>query len=61
MYNTALTVFFVPYALFEIPSNVVLKILRPSVWISILLFAWGGCFSPKSNLWLRLKKSQVLS
>ncbi|KAF2098516.1 MFS general substrate transporter [Rhizodiscina lignyota] len=40
-YNVALTVFFVPYALFEIPSNIVLKILRPSIWISILLFCWG--------------------
>jgi hypothetical protein len=27
-YNTALTVFFVPYALFEIPSNIVLKLIR---------------------------------
>ncbi|RFU28322.1 hypothetical protein B7463_g7990, partial [Scytalidium lignicola] len=40
-YNTALTVFFVPYSLFEVPSNIVLKIIRPSIWISILCFAWG--------------------
>jgi MFS family permease len=40
-YNTALTVFFVPYTLFEIPSNVMLKMIRPSIWISILVFAWG--------------------
>ncbi|KIW54648.1 hypothetical protein PV05_06996 [Exophiala xenobiotica] len=40
-YNTALTVFFVPYALFEVPSNIVLKIIRPSIWISVLCFAWG--------------------
>ncbi|EXJ68458.1 uncharacterized protein A1O5_08250 [Cladophialophora psammophila CBS 110553] len=40
-YNTALTVFFVPYALFEVPSNIVLKMLRPSIWISILCFLWG--------------------
>lgn len=40
-YNTALTVFFVPYGLFEVPSNIVLKILRPSIWIPILVFAWG--------------------
>lgn len=40
-YNTALTVFFVPYALFEVPSNIVLKLLRPSIWISILCFSWG--------------------
>ncbi len=41
MYNTALTLFFVPYALFEVPSNIVLKLVRPSLWISLLLFAWG--------------------
>ncbi|OAX82139.1 hypothetical protein ACJ72_03509 [Emergomyces africanus] len=40
-YNIALTVFFVPYSLFEVPSNIVLKILRPSVWISVMLFSWG--------------------
>jgi MFS family permease len=40
-YNVALTVFFVPYALFEIPSNIVLKLIRPSIWIPILVFSWG--------------------
>ncbi|KAN0099567.1 MFS general substrate transporter [Hyaloscypha variabilis] len=40
-YNVALTTFFVPYALFEIPSNIVLKLVRPSIWIPILVFAWG--------------------
>lgn len=40
-YNTALTVFFVPYALFEIPSNIMLKLLRPSIWLPILVFSWG--------------------
>ncbi|KAK9588205.1 High-affinity nicotinic acid transporter [Aspergillus fumigatus] len=28
-YNTALTIFFVPYVLFEIPSNILLKKLKP--------------------------------
>jgi hypothetical protein len=40
-YNTAVTLFFPPYCLFEVPSNIVLKIIRPSVWLSILLFCWG--------------------
>jgi MFS family permease len=31
-FNTALTIFFVPYILFEIPSNIFLKRLRPHVW-----------------------------
>ncbi|KAF2093482.1 MFS general substrate transporter [Rhizodiscina lignyota] len=40
-YNTAVTLFFICYTLLEVPSNIVLKILRPSIWISILLFSWG--------------------
>ncbi|WPH04635.1 retrograde regulation protein 2 [Acrodontium crateriforme] len=40
-YNIALTVFFFPYGIFEVPSNIVLKLLRPSVWISILCVLWG--------------------
>jgi hypothetical protein len=40
-YNTAVTLFFVPYTLLEIPSNIVLKLMRPSRWIAILMFCWG--------------------
>lgn len=40
-YNMALTVFFFPYAVFEVPSNVVLKLMRPSTWIMILMLLWG--------------------
>ncbi|KAF2100891.1 putative MFS nicotinic acid transporter Tna1 [Rhizodiscina lignyota] len=40
-YNIALTMFFIPYALFEIPSNIVLKILRPRIWIPTIMLAWG--------------------
>ncbi|CEL09955.1 Putative Permease of the major facilitator superfamily [Aspergillus calidoustus] len=31
-YNTALTIFFVPYIIFEIPSNILLKKLKPHLW-----------------------------
>src|ERR1700749_5081704 len=31
-YNVALSIFFVSYSLFEIPSNIVLKLIRPSIW-----------------------------
>lgn len=31
-YNTALTIFFVPYILLEIPSNILLKKFKPHVW-----------------------------
>ena len=40
-YNLALTLFFVAYAIFEVPSNVFLKRLRPSVWLSLLMLLWG--------------------
>ncbi len=31
-YNTALVIFFVPYILFEIPSNILLKKFKPHTW-----------------------------
>ncbi len=31
-YNTALAIFFVPYILLEIPSNILLKKFNPHVW-----------------------------
>lgn len=38
----ALMVFLVAYAAFEIPSNILLKKLRPSRWLAFLMFGWGG-------------------
>jgi hypothetical protein len=40
-YNTAVTIFFVPYTLLEVPSNIILKKMRPSYWMAILMFCWG--------------------
>ncbi len=40
-YNTALTIFFVPYIIFEIPSNIFLKYLSPRVWLSGCMFMFG--------------------
>lgn len=44
-YNTAVTLFFVPYTLLEVPSNIVLKKMKPSYWIAILLLSWGTCMT----------------
>ncbi|RSM14774.1 hypothetical protein CDV31_005208 [Fusarium ambrosium] len=41
-YNMALTVFFIPYTLFEVPSNIMLKLMRPSLWIAFLVISWGA-------------------
>ncbi|CAE6446307.1 unnamed protein product [Rhizoctonia solani] len=40
-YLIALTVFFFSYAIFEVPSNIFLKRLRPSIWLSALMLLWG--------------------
>ncbi|KAI0546918.1 putative allantoate permease [Xylaria curta] len=39
--NTALAIFFVPYIIFEIPSNFLLKKLTPRVWLSVCIFGFG--------------------
>lgn len=36
-YNVALFVFFVPYILFEVPSNIIIKRIAPSTWLSIIM------------------------
>lgn len=38
--------FFITYALLEIPSNVVLKLMRPSRWLAIMVIAWGTVGRP---------------
>lgn len=36
-YNVALFVFFIPYILFEVPSNIIIKRVAPSTWLSIIM------------------------
>ncbi|TFK22206.1 phthalate transporter [Coprinopsis marcescibilis] len=40
-YNIIAAVFFIPYALAEVPSNICLKLFRPSRWIPTIMIAWG--------------------
>ena len=40
-YNAALSIFFVSYALFEPLTNILLKRLRPSVFIPAIMTVWG--------------------
>ncbi|GAB7363367.1 hypothetical protein MBLNU230_g3647t1 [Neophaeotheca triangularis] len=40
-YNIALFIFFPPYILFEVPSNVLIKRMRPSTWLSLIMVLWG--------------------
>ncbi|KAI0517533.1 major facilitator superfamily domain-containing protein [Xylaria bambusicola] len=39
--NVALTVFFIPFIIFEIPSNLLLKRLKPRFWLSSCVFVFG--------------------
>ncbi|OAA77952.1 Major facilitator superfamily domain, general substrate transporter [Akanthomyces lecanii RCEF 1005] len=40
-FQIAVSIFFVPYLLFEVPSNLVLKLFTPRRWIAALAFCWG--------------------
>lgn len=40
-FNTAVVIFFVPYCLFEIPSNILLKKFKPHVWLALNMFFFG--------------------
>ncbi|KAF2028220.1 MFS transporter-like protein [Setomelanomma holmii] len=40
-YNIAVAVFFVPYVIFEAPSNFFMKYFSPSVWIGRIMISWG--------------------
>ncbi|KAL9614567.1 MAG: hypothetical protein Q9167_000936 [Letrouitia subvulpina] len=40
-YNITLFAFTIPYVLFEVPANMVLKKIKPQIWLSGLMFCWG--------------------
>ena len=40
-YAACLAVFFAFYVIFEVPSNMVMKAWRPSMWLPIIMIAWG--------------------
>ncbi|KAK2737423.1 hypothetical protein FQN57_007513 [Myotisia sp. PD_48] len=46
-YSIALVVFFIPYFIFELPSNIVLRKVGSANWLSFIALAWGtlmlGC------------------
>ncbi|KAJ5290768.1 hypothetical protein N7478_000019 [Penicillium angulare] len=39
--NVALLIFYIPYIIFEIPSNIVMKKLKPHIWLSGCIIAFG--------------------
>ena len=40
-YNIALFSFFITYILFEVPSNIVIKRLKPSTYLASIMTLWG--------------------
>ena len=40
-YNIALAIFFPFYIVAEIPSNMMMKRFRPSVWLTFIMLCWG--------------------
>ena len=40
-YNVALAIFFVPYCVFEIPSNILMKKFKPRIWLPANMFMFG--------------------
>ncbi|WVQ83899.1 hypothetical protein IAT38_006043 [Cryptococcus sp. DSM 104549] len=40
-YNLIVAIFFVPYVIFEFPSNIALKYFTPSKWIARIMVTWG--------------------
>lgn len=40
-YNAALTIFFVPYIIFEVPSNYLLKKFKPHLWLTMCMVCFG--------------------
>jgi sugar phosphate permease len=55
-YSIVLLVFFISYVLFEIPSNLIIARVRPSIYLSSLCVAWGivaGCAAATQN-WSQL-------
>jgi sugar phosphate permease len=40
-YNIASMILFVPYIVLEVPSNLLMKRIKPSMWLSGLMFGWG--------------------
>ncbi|KAH9919559.1 MFS general substrate transporter [Fomitopsis serialis] len=40
-YNIALTMYFIPYCIFGVPANLVLKKFRPSRWLTGITIVWG--------------------
>jgi MFS family permease len=44
-YSAALTVFFISYSLLEPLTNILLKKMRPSIFLPLIMVLWGICMT----------------
>ncbi|KAK9326093.1 major facilitator superfamily domain-containing protein [Lipomyces orientalis] len=52
-YNIALVAFFIPYILCEFPSNIIMRKVTPSTWLSVIIFFWSvSGFVKRTPSWL---------
>ncbi|KAI8140340.1 major facilitator superfamily domain-containing protein [Fennellomyces sp. T-0311] len=49
-YNWALSIFFIGYIVFEVPSNVILKKIGPRIWLSTIMVIWGTILAAMSKV-----------
>lgn len=40
-FNWSLSIFFIGYVVFEVPSNLILYKVRPSIWLPTIMIGWG--------------------
>ncbi|KAI0032906.1 MFS general substrate transporter [Vararia minispora EC-137] len=59
-YNIAAAVFYITYSLFEVPSNIFLKLTRPSIWIPSIMLAWGLIISLIARVFLGVAEAGLL-
>lgn len=59
-FNLTLIIFFLSYALFEPLSNILLKRLRPSVFIPIIMIIWVRVYWSMYNVPIQLMDSSLL-
>lgn len=48
-YNVALFSFTIPFVLFEVPSNIILKKVPPMIWLSGIMICWGQWLKSNST------------
>jgi hypothetical protein len=61
-FNIALFMFFIPYIVLDIPLNILMKRLRPSMYLGSLVFFWGEHSSIMfASPWLKREQGSLPS